>query len=131
MPRTEETAATDRSAGIEWRATDRERDSVEGLEVDRGVGQRSGNVRVDTVCAEPVGDVVLALGLLKRGEHVGRTSGKTRATYGIDGGELRVGQLRRAQGPRRLLGVVQSCLEQRRAPLDRRHRVVQLMGETS
>ena len=53
--------------------------------------------------------------------HVARTA--------VHRGELRVGQLRRAERSRRLLGVLQPILEQRGAALDRGGRVVQLVRQ--
>ena len=58
--------------------------------------------------------------------HARRQAGRAQR---VDGGELRIGQLRGAQRARRLLGVVQPVLEQRRAAFDRGRRVVQLVRE--
>ena len=85
---------------------------------------------VEPVIGEPVGDRVLALGLLDRRPHAlhARRRRRTSRTR-VDRGELRVGQARRAERARRPLGVLQPLLEQRRAALDRGRRVVQLVGQ--
>ena len=54
---------------------------------------------------------------------------EARRAHGIDGRQLRIGQPRRAQRARRLLGLVQPIFEERGASFDRRRRVVQLVGE--
>ena len=113
------------------RATDRERDLIERFERDGRFGKRSGDVVVDTVRGEPVGDVVLPLGLLDRREHAMHRRRDAGRTHRLDGGELRVGQLGCAQRQRRLLGLVEALVEQRGAAFYRRRRVVQLVRQAS
>ena len=79
---------------------------------------------------EPVGDGVLAFGLLDRRQHALRTRGEAGRAHRIDGGELGIGQPRGAQRACRLLGVLQAVLEQRGASFDRGGRVVQLVGQS-
>ena len=102
--RTEQPAAAQRSDGVQRRAVDRRRRAIERLERHGGFGERFRGGDVEAVVGEPVGDGLLAFGLLDRRPHA-RARGVARhdVAHGVDRGELRVGQPRRAERARRPL----------------------------
>ena len=104
-------------------------DAVERLERHRGIGQRPGNRLAERMIREPVADGILAFGLLQRRQHAERSRGEARGLDPVDGRELKIAQARGAERARRQLGLRQTLAEQRRAALDGRHRVVQLVGQ--
>ena len=79
---------------------------------------------------QPVGDGVLAFGLLNRSGHAWRSCLEARDAQRVDGDELRIGEVRGAQRSRRLLGILQTVFEERRAPFDRGGRVVELVRQS-
>ena len=113
-----------------WVRSTRHRDAIESVERHRGFGKRLGNRGVDAVVVEPVGDRVLAFGLLDRRQHAVRAWCEARRPQRIDGGELIVGQRGGGQRARGLLGILEPILEQRGAAFDRGDRIVQLVGQS-
>ena len=102
---------------------------VQRLECHRCFGERFGNRRIDVVLDQPVRDGLFALRLLNGRQHAVDGGGDAGPAELVDGGELIVGEPGCRQRPRRVLGGLEVIFEERRAPLDRRHRVVQLVGE--
>ena len=115
----------------QWWSGDDGRNPVERFDRDRSFRREPADLGVDTVIGEPVADQLLALGLLNRREGTpcdpGRQAGHAK---GIDGGQLSIGQVRRAYGARGFLRLTQPVLEQRRAAFDGRRRVVQFVRES-
>ena len=85
---------------------------------------------VQAVIGQPVGNGLLAFGLLDGRPHAGRARGQARLANRIDGRELRIGQPGRAERARRPLGLRQPVLEQRGAALDRGRGIVQLVSQS-
>ena len=130
MPRTEQPAAAQREDRSERRSAYRERDLIQRLDCYCGFRQRPGNRRVDAVIRQPVGDGVLAFGLLDRSRHAWRSCLEARDAQRVDGNELRICEVRGAERTRRLLGIVQTVFEQRCAPFDCGGRVVELVRQS-
>ena len=80
---------------VERRSADRRGNPVERLDRHGGFGQRPGDRGVDAVIREPVGDGVLAFGLLDRRQHAVHARGEAGRAQRIDGRELGIGQPRR------------------------------------
>ena len=80
--------------------------------------------------ASHVVDRLLAFRLLDRRRHAVSRRREARGLDAVNRGQLCVGQPCRPQRARRPLGLLEMVLEQRRAALDRRGRVVQLMRQS-
>ena len=80
---------------------------------------------------EPVGDRLFAFGLLNRRQHSRHTHRQAGRAHLVNGGELRVGQLRGAQRERRLFGFVESLFKQGRAALDGGRGIIQFVRQSS
>ncbi len=116
---------------VERRPGNRFSNPVEGVERHGGFRKRSRDSRVQIVTCEPVGKGILAFGRLNRRQHAVRARDVAGLANGIDRGQLGVGQPRRAKRACRPFGLFHAGFEQRRATLDGRRRVVQLVGQSS
>ena len=116
--------------GVQRRSIDSLRQQVERFERHGRIRQRFGDGDVQAMIGEPVGDGLLAFGLLDGRPHAVHSVGQARLANGIDRRELRIAQPGRAECARRPLGILQPVVEQRRAAFDRRGGIVQLVSQS-